>query len=229
MAAAMQLPEARVIIRKMGRDGEPLVVIDGVSGRADELREAGYAAAYHTCGEFYPGLRTAADATYLDPRTELLKEIAHKVFGFERIRLAASVYSLLTKQECELAQNQIIAHFDTSGPAIAMITYLLGPESGGTAFYRHRRTGFEAITPEREEAYRASLVEDNREYGPPPQRYYYGNSERFELIGEVEARPDRLILYRARQLHGGVIHTPPGPELDLRDARLTIVSMLTDW
>jgi hypothetical protein len=225
----MELPEARVIIHTMGRDGEPLVVIDGVSGRADELREAGYAAAYQTCGEFYPGLRTVADAAYLNPRTELLKEIALKVFGFQQIRLAASVYSLLTKQEHELAENQCIAHFDTSGPAIAMITYLLGPESGGTAFYRHRRTGFEAITPDREAAYRAGLIEDNREYGPPPQRYYYGNSDRFDLIAEVEARPDRLVLYRARQLHGGVIPKPPGPDLNLREARLTIVSMLTDW
>ncbi|MFZ9395042.1 MAG: DUF6445 family protein [Erythrobacter sp.] len=42
----MSLPEATVTVRRMGREGEPLVIVDGFSGKVDELREAGYAATY---------------------------------------------------------------------------------------------------------------------------------------------------------------------------------------
>ena len=41
----------------MGREGEPLVIIDGFSGKVEELREAGYAATYRDPGAALgPGL-----------------------------------------------------------------------------------------------------------------------------------------------------------------------------
>jgi hypothetical protein len=100
--------------------------------------------------------------------------------------------------------------------------YLDGPESGGTAFYRHRRTGFEAITPAREAAYAAALAEDAREYGPPPPGYPMGDSAAYEQIGAVEARVDRLALYRGRQLHSGIIPDPAALSDDPARGRLTI-------
>ena len=42
----MELPEPKISVRAMGREGEPLVVIDSFSGIADELLQAGYAATY---------------------------------------------------------------------------------------------------------------------------------------------------------------------------------------
>lgn len=76
--------------------------------------------------------------------------------------------------------------------------FLLGPESGETAFYRHRRTGFETITPAREHAYNAALAEDEREFGMPPPHYHYGDSDRYARIGEVEARLTINMFLRGR-------------------------------
>lgn len=208
----------------MGREGEPLVVIDGFSGIAGELLAAGRAATYQPAGAAYPGIRCWADPSYLDRRRDLMMQVMQRVFGFTRgVRLDASTYSLVTLAEQDLHPLQRIPHYDhASGEVIAIMHYLLGPESGGTAFYRHRRTGFETVTPPREAAYNAALAQDERAHGMPAARYHHGDSPWFEQIDEVAAAPDRLVLYRGRQLHSGVIPDPAALSADPRTGRLTI-------
>ncbi len=208
----------------MGREGEPLVVIDDFSGSADALLEEGYAAAYRHAGASYPGLRSWADPGYLDRRRPLMMRIMQQIFGFERgVRLDASTFSLVTLAEHQLAPLQRIPHYDhAGGEVVAVMHYLMGPETGGTAFYRHRRTGFETITPAREEAYNLGLAQDERTYGMPPARYFHGDGDWFDQIDEVEAQPDRLVLYRGRQLHSGVIPDAAALSADPRQGRLTI-------
>ncbi|MFZ1741510.1 MAG: DUF6445 family protein [Pontixanthobacter sp.] len=220
----MKLPEAKIDVRRMGREGEPLVVIDNFSGMADELLETGRNAQYQHAGASYPGIRSWAEPDYLDRRRELMMQVMQRVFGFSRgVRLDASTYSLVTLREEELAPLQRIPHYDHSGGEIvAIMHYLLGPETGGTAFYRHRRTGFETVTPARENAYNAALAQDEREYGMPAARYCHGDSDWFEMIDQVEAQSDRLVLYRGRQLHSGVIPDPAALSADPREGRLTI-------
>ncbi|GFZ98176.1 hypothetical protein GCM10010923_02860 [Blastomonas marina] len=221
MATRQQTP---VKVHQFGREREPVVVIDDFSGIADQLLAAGRAAEYREGGASYPGIRAWCVPTYLDRRRDLMFQLMQRIFGFrQRLALDVSTFSLVTLAEDELAPLQRIPHYDhASDEVIAVMHYLLGPESGGTAFYRHRRTGFETITEEREPAYNAALEEDEREYGGPPARYHYGDSDRFEMIGEVEARPDRLVLYRGRLLHSGVIPTPQALSDDPETGRLTI-------
>jgi hypothetical protein len=217
-------PETQVNVRRMGREGEPLVVIDQFSGIADQLLNAGFASQFRHAGASYPGIRCWADPSYLDRQRELMMRVLQQVFGFKRgVRLDASTFSLATLAEKELSPLQRIPHYDhAGGEVIAVMHYLLGPESGGTAFYRHRRTGFETVTPVREATYNAALAEDEREHGMPPERYCHGNSAWFEMIDEVEAQPDRLILYRGRQLHSGVIPDPARLSSNPKEGRLTI-------
>lgn len=208
----------------MGREGEPLVIIDRFSGIADTLLTAARDAQYQHAGASYPGIRCWADPSYLDRRRDLMMQIMQQVFGFKQgVRLDASTFSLVTLSEDELSPLQRIPHYDHSGgEVIAVMHYLLGPETGGTAFYRHRRTAFETITPAREAAYNAALAQDEREYGMPPARFCYGDTKWFEMIDEVEAAPDRLVLYRGRQLHSGVIPDPAALSSDPHKGRLTI-------
>jgi hypothetical protein len=139
------------------------------------------------------------------------------------VRLDASTSSLVTLAEDGLSPLQRIPHYDhASGEVIAVMHYLQRPEAGGTAFYRHRRTGFETVTPARENIYNAALAQDERAHGMPPRYYCYGDSAWFELIDEVEAKPDRLVLYRGRQLHSGIIPDPAKLSSDPNKGRLTI-------
>lgn len=97
----------------MGLEGEPLVVIDGFSGMAGELLEAGYAATYQHAGASYPGIRSWTDPSYLDRRRDLMMQILQRVFGFTQgVRLDASTFSLVTQAEAELSPLQRIPHYD---------------------------------------------------------------------------------------------------------------------
>ena len=218
------LPPATVILHRFGREREPVVQIDGFSGQAEALLAAGRVADYGPRDAYYPGIRAPADPAYLERRGELLAAVVRRAFGLTQgVRCELAAFSLVTMAEAELAPLQRIPHYDdTGGEIIGVMHYLLGAESGGTAFYRHRRTGFEAITPAREPAYKAALAEDEREYGLPPPRYHHGDSDRYELIGEVAAEPDRLILYRGRLLHSGVIPDPAALSADPARGRLTV-------
>lgn len=220
----MMLPEATVTVQRLGRESEPLVIIDDFTGQPDRLRGMGMAAQYHPAGVDYPGQRALADPSYLDLRRELMMQVMARAFGLSRgVRCEVAAFSLVTLPPAALSPRQRIPHHDHSDAGrIAIMHYLGGAETGGTAFYRHRRTGFEAITPEREAAYAAALAADEREFGPPPLGYPMGDSDCFEQIGAVEARVDRLALYRGRQLHSGIIPDPAVLSDDPARGRLTV-------
>jgi len=214
-------------VERLGREGEPVIVIDEFSGRLLELAAAGRDATYSPVVGF-PGLRSPLDAAYLALGEPLLGRLLAQHFGLtKRFRAESCSFSVVSVVPDDLAHAQRRPHFDAPQPnLIAMVHYTQSQSSGGTAFYRHLRTGFETITPDRVNAYEAALRDDEAEFGELPPRYYYGDSERYELIGEIEARPDRLIAYRGRQLHSGVITVPPGPSTTPATARLTINSFL---
>lgn len=220
----MILPDASITVERLGREGEPLVIIDNFTGQPERLRAMGLAAQYHPAGVDYPGIRALADPSYLDLRRELMMQVMGRVFGLHRgITCEIAAFSLVTLAPEQLSVRQRIPHHDHSDVGrVAIMHYLDGPESGGTAFFRHKRTGFEAITPAREVAFAAALAEDEREYGPPPPGYPCGDSNAYEQIGAVEARPDRMALYRGRQLHSGIIPDPAALSADPAKGRLTV-------
>ncbi|MFB0613767.1 DUF6445 family protein [Aurantiacibacter poecillastricola] len=220
----MAIIDGDLTIHQFGQEREPVVQINNFSGIAGELLEAARAAQYAPAGAYYPGIRARVDPSYLDRNRALFVQVLGRVFGFTRtVRCDSSAFSIVTTPPGELAPLQRIPHHDQSGGQIvAIMHYLQGPESGGTAFYRHRRTGFETITPPREQAFLQALAEDEREFGEPEAGYYHGSGERYEMIGEIEAQPDRLILYRGQLLHSGVIPDPARLSADPAKGRVTI-------
>ena len=211
-------------VYQFGHERQPVVVIDGFSGRPDELLARARAAEYREGGASYPGIRSWAAPDYLDLRRDLLFAILQRVFGFRKgIELEASTFSMVTKRPEELSAVQRIPHYDhAGGELIAIMHYLLDDSRGGTAFYRHRRTGFETITPAREGQYSSALKADEAEFGMPESGYHYGDSDRYEMIGEVRSKPDRFVLYRGCQLHSGVIPDPAVLTDDPQSGRVTI-------
>lgn len=59
-----------------------------------------------------------------------------------------------------------------------------------------------------------------------PEHYCHGDNTWFEMIDKVEAQPDRLVLYRGRQLHSDVIPDPSKLSAVPEIGRLTINMVL---
>lgn len=220
-------PKLRASRRLIGAEREPLLLIDGLVERPDALvdyaaREVEFRPAW-SAGGGYPGLRAPAPLDYVRAVVLAVKPIMEEAFGLAGMRLARAEcnFSLVTLSPERLAPTQRIPHVDTADPLqFAFLHYLCDEKFGGTAFYRHRSTGFETISEERVPAYDAACA---REFGgaPPPQTYVAAGTNRFEQIGQVDARFDRLIIYRSRLLHSGQIARPDLLSADPRKGRLT--------
>lgn len=210
-------------IERFGQEREPIIIIDGFCGELDRVVAHGRSANYVPV-QGYPGIRAPANVSYLSPQSEALADILYDHFGFSvGFRAESCNYSIVTTVPEDLRISQRIPHYDDTGAnLLALLHYTGTAETGGTAFYRHRRTGFEFITPDRVELYRQALQADDTAFGLPPPQYCYGDSQRYEMIGKVEARPDRMVIYRGRILHSGIIPTNLRLAADPARGRLTI-------
>ena len=226
-------PSFDIAVERVGRDGEPIMRIEGaldapqslVDFAADEVE---FAPAWTEHGG-YPGVRAPAPLDYVGKLVRRLDPEIRAAFGLADVKLgrADCNLSMVTLTERDLTPLQRVPHIDTTyGLQFAILHYLCRPEHGGTAFYRHRATGFEAITPERIEDYERARDAELRGRGEPA-RFIDGDSEHYEQIGAVEAAFDRVAVYRSRLLHSGRI--PPGrtPSADPRTGRLTANIFLT--
>ena len=90
---------------------------------------------------------------------------------------------------------------------------------GGTAFYRHRSTGYEVMSVDQRERYETLLKGELQ--ATPPTDYIGGDTPIFEQIASYDAVFNRAVLYRSTSLHAASV--PPGFAYspDPRKGRLT--------
>lgn len=220
-------------VQHLGREAEPLITVNSALEDPQSLvdfaaTEVEFAPAWNEHGG-YPGIRAPAPLDYVNLLVRRLDPAIRSTFGLSGVRLgrADCTFSLVTRTPDQLTPLQRIPHLDTTNALkFAILHYLSGPEFGGTGFYRHRATGFEAITPERFDDYERARDAELRDMAESPS-YISGDTEHYERIGSVEARFDRVIVYRSRLLHSGQI--PVGTPLsdDPRIGRLTANIFLT--
>lgn len=218
----------RTTVRRIGQQGEPLLAIDGMLARPAALVEAAAASdfqpAYGPAGG-YPGLRAPAPLDYVGGLVRALVPTIVAAFALDpaaRARRAECNFSLVTLPPDRLVPAQRAPHVDTVDPhQFAILHYLCPPAFGGTAFFRHRATGFETLTPERLPAYDAARAGEAAGTG------YAGDDAAFQRIDAVEAAFDRVVVYRSRLLHSGVISDPALLTDDPRTGRLTANIFLT--
>lgn len=216
----------QITVRRMGGEGEPLVIVDNFHPDPDGLRALAAASSFGPAGVNYPGLRAPAPPAHLQPCQSVLAEAMGDAFGFAIPTLIATDFSLVTTPPGELSPIQRLPHFDGAHPrVVALLHYLSDQADGGTFFYRHRATGFETVTAERVDAYRQAI---EREYAAtPPQPAYFGASDdRFEQIDHVPAKYNRAVLYRGLTLHSGEIPDAGALSSDPARGRLTINTFL---
>jgi hypothetical protein len=194
----------------VGRDREPVLILDDLMRNPGALvdyaaREVAYDPAWGPTDGF-PGIRAPAPLNYVRSVVQALDPLVVRTFGLGAVKLARAEcsFSVVTQAPGDLAPRQRIPHVDTAdGLQFAFLHYLCDPRFGGTAFYRHRATGFEVITPERWDHWEETRARELAE--APPQGYIRGDDAHYEQIGAVDARFDRMVIYRSRLLHSGRI------------------------
>lgn len=216
-----------VSLERIGQEREPVLVVEDVLRAPEALidyaaEEVSFAPAWGPQGG-YPGIRAPAPLNYVETLVRSLSPVMEKAFALADVALARAEcnFSLVTQPTQALAPLQRIPHVDTTDPLqFALLHYLCPPDFGGTAFYRHRATGFEVLTRERIAAYEAARERELAELAPVPT-YITGDTAHYAQTASFEAGFNRLIVYRSRLLHSGQIHAPEALAADPRRGRLT--------
>ena len=211
-------------ILELGEEQCPVAVIDGFARHPDRWRDEAQGGDYAFRGDFYPGRRKHVGADYFADVGMRLGAILQSVFGCSKsLHVERALYSIVSLDPSSLSLAQRFPHIDDLAPhAFAMVHYLSQRPFGGTAFYRHRKTGYSRISQARHPEYLAALERDLAADAGNSAGYIQGHTDAFEQIGHVDFAYNRAVIYPGNLLHCSIV--PPAIEHpdDPLQGRLTI-------
>lgn len=218
-----------ILFEPIGDEAQPLCIFDDFAPDPGALRDFAAAATFEPALHHYPGIRAALPADYFDPLLPAIAQAASEAFGRSGpIHVIDASFSVVTTPASALTVPQRLPHSDAFTPdRIALIHYLSPNGGDGTAFFRHRSTGFETVTEARRELYFRQLDTELRYGGPPPPTYVAGDTNLFACTHVAEARYNRALLYRSCNLHSGAIGPDAILSPDPREGRLTVTAFLS--
>jgi hypothetical protein len=218
-------PDLRIRKLCIGREQVPLAVIDNVVAEPDQLVAQARGKPFGAVTSYYPGVRSKAPLSYAQFIISAFSGLFAEHFGLggRTLRMTQCHYSLVTIAPAKLGYLQSIPHVDAyARDELAFVHYLFKRDLGGTAFYRHRRTGFEFVDSERKARFLAAIEEEARGPDRPPPGYIDGDTPLYEQVGRQEGVFNRLIVYRRNTLHSGCIRPDFVPDANPATGRLSL-------
>jgi hypothetical protein len=216
-------PDARIEVLRAGNTQEAIIVIDDVLLNPDSLIE--YAAqarfALPPATSRYPGLVAQLPDSYRVSLAEVLRGLMARTFDTHPQFRPTNYgfFGLATVQPQAMTPAQAAPHIDSHRlNSFATVHYLSPTLYGGTAFFRHKATGHEVITPIRSDGYRRlrrQELEERKDQQLDAVRDLY------DEIAHVDAAFNRLIFYRAGLFHSARLENASGLTDDPRTGRLT--------
>ncbi len=221
----MSLSAPDIRAARIGAEGVPVVIVDGFAPDCAALRVAASAASFGPAAAHYPGIRAPLPAEYLASVRGAIATIFAEAFGLARsARVLDASFSMVTRPAAKLSLGQRIPHVDAHDPGrIAMVHFLCDADQGGTAFFRHRATGFETIGHDRSAHYWAVLSHELRSELSAPA-YIRDTTALFERTALIEPRANRALFYPSMLLHSGAIAADATLSADPAVGRLTITA-----
>lgn len=215
----------RIEKRILGNEGAVLLIIDNLVADPERLVRKAARRIFDRKSEYFPGPRTNAPAMYQPFLESVLNPLLPEYFGIQpgRFKFSMCHYSLVATPPAELRFLQRVPHIDSvGGDGLATVHYLFHGHWGGTAFYRHRETGFEYVDTLRREAYFRQLEAQSHGSDAPGPGYINGNTALFEQTAKADAVFNRLLVYRRNSLHSACIDDDHIPPPDPLSGRLSI-------
>ena len=216
-------PNASVERMRIGRSGVPVILIENVFCDPARVAAVGVAQTYsRDPGNLYPGIRAAMPDGFSGAFRAWLEPILQR-----KVVRDTSFFSVVATASEDLLPIQRIPHYDSTDPDLfAAVIYLCDQRFAGTAFYRHRRTGYEEITEQNATSYRLALNNDMRLHGAPDREYIAGDSALFETIFSNELKFNGAVIYPSRALHAARIAKNFSPPQSPAEWRLTVTALL---
>lgn len=215
----------------------PIVIIDDFLLHPDAL----VAEVCQACDKFtnapknaFPGLELRMPESFSSRLNDFFIQHISKLLGARRSLSMFSRLSMITLAPDELARSQRICHQDQINESpqhcfAASVLYLFkNPELGGTSFYAPKidqaRIKQLYINPS---AWDELPEQEATELFGTKPHYMTESNPYFELLGNVEAKWNRVIFYDGSIFHSGHITKPELLSRDPAQGRLTINGFFT--
>ena len=211
----------------VGNEKTPVIIIDDFVINTEELiADACNNASFNAVKDsYYPGLRAPLPDEYLTKVLQTVGQGISRVYQVPlRLNLKAenAYYSLITTQEKDLHHLQKMPHFDSSGQYyFAILHYLNSDPHGSTGLFRHVPTDFERINDTKLEHYFNAAQTFNNENDDPAQQYFKTSTAHYQLIHQIEYKPNRLVIYPGNLLHSILVCPETDIDADPATGRLT--------
>lgn len=218
-------PNAQVRLRRVGREGQPLLVIDDLFAEPDVLFELACAAAFgEPAAAYYPGLNAPLPRGYIEALMPVLRPSFERAFAIPSGAPMAAMgfFALSTRPLQDLSALQRIPHYDQiQTGALAMVHYLAHGQGGGTGLFRHTATGFESVNSDRRAHYMEAVAAELERDHHLLTGFAGPATPNFELLDVAEFRFNRAVIYPSNVLHCALFD---GARLtdDPRSGRLTV-------
>lgn len=175
---------------------------------------------------YYPGVRRYFEENdkkageYVDLLISNCIPFFRDIYGANGLTLSSVGFSVVTTPPEELKLIQCHPHIDSYDPLdIAILHYLNPIPKGGTAFFRHKSSGFELIDEANHKSYISEFEAQTN--GHNPKSFINGNNEFFEEIARFDNVFNRVLIYQGAILHSGIIEPDFPFSLNPPDWRLT--------
>ena len=218
-------PDFKIHSLKIGREQAPLLVVDNLMADADQLIDHAASKVFTDVPGYFPGIRAKVPLSYQQFVIDTLRGPVSETFGItaSSLHFTNCHFSLVTQPGDRLALLQRIPHVDSMlSSELALMHYLFKSDLGGTAFYRHRSTGFEYVNVERNDQYCRFVSAELGGPDSPRAGYITSDTPLFEQIGAQEGRFNRLLVYRRNSLHSSNLTRQFMPDANPRTGRLSI-------
>ncbi len=220
-----------IVTRHAGRERQPVLIVDDYLRDPEAL--VSYAvneARFEASPAMYPGVIAPVPDAYCEALLNILGSKIGETFTVkpETVFLNNCFFAITTFPPPQLHYRQRLPHVDDYGAGvIAILHYLCDSTQGGTALFRHRATGYESVTREQHEHMQGLIVQDIASQGPLPAEYVGANNRLFEQTLCMEAKFNRLVVYRGSVLHSMLVDGNTRLDPNPRVGRLTINTFLT--
>ena len=215
-------------VQYVGNERQPVILIDDFVPDPRSFIDEAASLSYTTIGVHYPGVRAELSPARLQIFMPGIVELVLQTFGCgAKLQLLEAYYSVVTTLPAALRPIQRLPHFDgLERERIALLHFLSTDGPSGTAFYRHRSTGFETVDAARYPKFTKALEHDVATHGLPAPGYISGDTQIHEQIAQFGGRYNRALIYRGHALHCALLPDDLSFSADPRSGRLTVNTFL---
>lgn len=214
----------RISLHTIGNEAHQIAVVHNVFDDVERVIDVASKTEFSPARLAYPGVVAAPDSQTKQTVQTACNAAVQLLRPNEGNHFKGSVdFSIITRDGFDAMARPIRPHADGSDVTVfSSVLYLSEGLHGGTAFFRHIGTGFEAITDDRLPFYKSVVLWEHMPENAPEMIEGEEDHPRYVKTMDVPAEANSMVVFPSYILHTPCVNRAAPLPLDARLGRLTL-------